>query len=829
MKILNKLVIKNLKLNKWRTIVTIMGIIMSTALICAVGNLFTSLRQSLMESIINDSGYYHLMLKTSKNDLETLNLNRDIRDIINVHDIGYAILPNSQNQYKPYMHLYSLSLVTFKNLRFNLVEGKFPSNENEIVISKSIISNGVVNYKIGDEIILSLGHREYEGITVSGRYKWDEEENIKEKFVQEKTKKVTIVGIMERPNLQFESYQEAGYTILTTNMDSPNCVTYVTLKNPYNYKTDISEILGISSIYQDASKSHYKDFYINSRLLQYEVLSFSENTMVTIMMILSIVVIIIIVTSVFCIRNSFNISITEKTKLFGMLSSIGATKKQIKKTVLLEGFYLALIGIPLGILSGSLASFILAKVLDNLIGSFLFNNASGFVFKMSPIIIILSILLSSVTIYFSVIKASRRASKINPIEAIRNNNEIKIKSKKLKCPSIINKVFKTSGVVAYKNLARSRKKYRTTVISIVVSITTFLTMSSFVYYGNSYTKTFYNDYRYDIMVNISKSLEDPSLITSLDNIEYANSIFRSRNSYVLDDAYLSSFGKKIMDGEAINIHFVGLNDADFKRYVESLNLNYNKMRDKIILNDQYASYDADGKMTVKRLYEYKKGDSITLSNIKMTIGSVTESSPIGINYLEYTGLFVINKDYYNELDYKLESIAIKSSNSEQLEQDINNLGLHVVVDNVSKRAKEEKSMILTYSIFLYGFITVITLIGITNIFNTITSNIKLRQKEFAIFKSIGMTKKEFNRLINLESIFYCTKSLLIGIPLGTLISYLIYMAFNQGSTKFTFEIPFSGIIISIVAVFILVFVIMNYSLKKINKQNIIESIRNENI
>ena len=828
MKILNKLVIKNLKLNKWRTIVTIMGIIMSTALICAVGNLLTSLRQSLMESIINDSGYYHLMLKTSKNDLETLNLNRDIRDIINVHDIGYAILPNSQNQYKPYMHLYSLSLVTFKNLRFNLVEGKFPSNENEIVISKSIISNGGVNYKIGDEIILSLGHREYEGITVSGRYKWDEEENIKEKFVQEKTKKVTVVGIMERPNLQFESYQEAGYTILTTNMDSPNCVTYVTLKNPYNYKTDISEILGLSSIYHDASKSHYKDFYINSRLLQYEVLSFSENTMVTIMMILSIVVIIIIVTSVFCIRNSFNISITEKTKLFGMLSSIGATKKQIKKTVLLEGFYLALIGIPLGILSGSLASFILAKVLDNLIGSFLFNNGSGFVFKMSPIIIILSMLLSSVTIYFSVIKASRRASKINPIEAIRNNNEIKINSKKLKCPSIINKVFKTSGVVAYKNLARSRKKYRTTVISIVVSITTFLTMSSFVYYGNSYTKTFYNDYRYDIMVNISKSLEDPSLITSLDNIEYANSIFRSRNSYVLDDAYLSSFGKKIMDGETINIRFVGLNDADFKRYVESLNLNYNKMRDKIILNDQHASYDDDGKMTMKRLYEYKKGDSITLNNIKMTIGSVTESSPIGINYLEYTGLFVINKDYYNELDYKLESIAIKSSNSEQLEQDINNLGLHVVVDNVSKRAKEEKSMILTYSIFLYGFITVITLIGITNIFNTITSNIKLRQKEFAIFKSIGMTKKEFNRMINLETLFYSAKSLFYGIILGTIGSYLIYKAFSN-SYDYGFILPVKEILISSIVVCILIFTIMHYSISKINKQNIIETIRNENI
>lgn len=150
------------------------------------------------------------------------------------------------------------------------------------------------------------------------------------------------------------------------------------------------------------------------------------------------------------------------------------------------------------------------------------------------------------------------------------------------------------------------------------------------------------------------------------------------------------------------------------------------------------------------------------------------------------------------------------------------------VVNYEEQAKQEKTMVLVIQIFLYGFISVITLIGVTNIFNTITSNMELRQKEFAMLKSIGMTKKEFNRMINLETIFYGTKSLLYGVALGMFGTYFLYMSFkSQNGDKFF--LPSSAIILSIVSVFILIFVIMKYSVRKINKQNTIETIRKDNI
>ena len=186
---------------------------------------------------------------------------------------------------------------------------------------------------------------------------------------------------------------------------------------------------------------------------------------------------------------------------------------------------------------------------------------------------------------------------------------------------------------------------------------------------------------------------------------------------------------------------------------------------------------------------------------------------------------------------KLESVLIQSNNPEAFDEEFKELNInldhfagHIIgYDNIAMSVKEEKSMILIVKIFLYGFIAVITLIGVTNIFNTITSNMELRQSEFASLKSIGMTKKEFNRMINLETIFYSVKSLVYGIILGLIGTLAMYRAFSMKIVTGEAYIPYSAILISVVAVFILVFAIMRYSIKKINKQNIIETIRKENI
>ena len=132
------------------------------------------------------------------------------------------------------------------------------------------------------------------------------------------------------------------------------------------------------------------------------------------------------------------------------------------------------------------------------------------------------------------------------------------------------------------------------------------------------------------------------------------------------------------------------------------------------------------------------------------------------------------------------------------------------------------------AIFLYGFITVVALIGITNIFNTVTTNMELRAPEFAMLRSMGMTGREFRRMIWLEGIFYGGKALLIGIPAGLLLSVCFNRAMGEGIVT-EFRFPWLGTGTAAAAVVFLLFVIMRYSMRKINQRNMIETIRNENI
>ena len=581
---------------------------------------------------------------------------------------------------------------------------------------------------------------------------------------------------------------------------------------------------------------------INSEILRWEVFAFSDSTVSMLYSVIGVVIFIIIFTSVFCIRNSFAISITEKIKMYGMLSSVGATRKQIKKNVIFEAMALGLIGIPLGILSGLFADFVLLKIVNVLLSDALVGYANGIVFKVSIIPIIISIILGFITIYLSAISSAKKAAKVSPIEQLRNSDEIKIKNKKLKTPKIIEKVFKTGGVLAYKNLKRSKKKYRTTVISIAVSVFIFITMNAFITNMFDLTGQYYEDYDYNFIVESSKFTdEEINKIVKQESVESYHILYQPKRMYEIRDlSKIHEYGKELITEELsgekyCGLYLVALDEASFKEYSKKIGVKFEDVKDTGILCDEYNEYDKEtGAVELKRLYKYEKGDTIVgeynKEELKIKVGDVSKIKPYGLERVFYDGGYlVVNKNEFKNIDFSDDvTITIQSNNTTELQTAIEEKDSSLTIVNLEDVAKEEKSMILVTNIFLYGFIAVITLIGVTNIFNTITSNMELRQKEFAMLKSIGMTKKEFNRMINLETLFYGTKSLLYGIILGLLGTLAMYKAFSVKIDAGMY-IPIKPIIISVIFVFILIFIIMRYSISKINKQNTIETIRKENI
>lgn len=370
---------------------------------------------------------------------------------------------------------------------------------------------------------------------------------------------------------------------------------------------------------------------------------------------------------------------------------------------------------------------------------------------------------------------------------IRNSNDIKIKASKLKTPKIIGKLFKTGGVLAHKNLKRSKKKYRTTVISITISIFIFITMSAFVNNMFDFTSSYYKYPDYNIRVSSIQNEKDQ--ILALEGIEkyyllYMTKYHNYLKIYDLDRIMLKDYLnlEDEEDGNAdvidyMGLDIVGLSDDTFKAYAKKLNLSYDKVKDKGILVDSIAEY-VDGETVNKRMYNYEVGDKIlgkyannedTPKDYSVTVGAVTDTKPFGIeNYFYYGGYLIVDMEYFKDIDFELKFISIQAKDADKIEEAISKMNSSIGVNNIEAQVKEERAMSIIIKIFLYGFLGVITLIGVTNIFNTITSNMELRQKEFAALKSIGMTKKEFNRMVNLETIFYGTKSLCYGIILGLL-------------------------------------------------------------
>ena len=599
------------------------------------------------------------------------------------------------------------------------------------------------------------------------------------------------------------------------------------------------------SINAQIKNSKYQ-FNSNNYLITLETNPLDESTTRSLGTVVLIVCLIIVFTSVFCIKNSFDISITEKTKQYGMLRSVGATKKQIRQNVFYEASILGLIGIPLGLLFGLLAAYILV-IISNFFLNKMMSGGLKLTFSYSPFVLLFTIGLGIITIYFSAFKSAKRASKISPIDSIKNSADLKIKARKLKTPKLISKIFGVGGEISYKNQQRNKKKYRTTVISIAISVCTFIALASFMSLAFRSIKEELGSSDYNIYLSV-KNNNDTTYqkimeTTKLDNIK--DVVVRKQSNYGISNKhyskeYLEWHNLELSDDIDAYLTIFSLNDEAYKKYLQTLNLDYETLKDKGVLIDKYPmiKYENETKKEKSRIlreFDFQVGDTIK-GNISdnptsIVVGALSDKYPFGLeNYNQ--PILVVSEDLYKTLPTKSTYIVAlyystaASKLQDEIEEIVNNEDYELY--NTEERVEMMQNFYILVGIFLYGFIIVISLIGITNIFNTITTSMQLRRSEFATLKSIGMTTKEFSKMIRLESIFMTVKSLIVGIILGTGLSVLIYH--YLASSDFSgYKLPIIPIIISIMAVYLLITLLMKYSLRKINKQNIIETIRNENI
>ncbi|MDY4858544.1 MAG: FtsX-like permease family protein, partial [Bacilli bacterium] len=762
MSVLNRLTIKNLRLNKKRTIVTIIGIILSTALMVGIGLLFSSFQDLMIRDTIGYNGKYEA--NYSDVDLDKLN-NIKNKNFTYFYEkpIGFSKIESS-NEYKPYMYITSVNKEYFNELK--LVDGSFPKNENEIVISNHVIANGGLNYKVGDIVTFTYGKRNIEGnITLANSELVDGED-----LTNEGTYTYKIVGIVDRSN--FESYSASGYTAFTVdvNSDKGNVNLYVMFNKNKKIIKQSEEL---------AKELNYNgDINYNSTLLALYGESTYGNVMTTIVSMMMIMLSLVSIGCIIVIYNSFAISVMERKKEFGLLSSIGATKRQLSHTVFFEAVVVGVIGIILGILGAYIGIGCVILIINNLISDMLEYKLH---LVTNPLFIIIPVIFMIIVIGVSAFIPSRRASKVSPIEAIRQNDDIKINKKKIRTSKLALKLFGIEGEIALKNIKRNKKKYRVTIVSLFISIVLFISFSSYMNYTLNTASSVMGEVPYDYQIsyfgddpnNDKEALDKINEIVKNSDVKeyvsYSVSNLSIIGNYTYSDEYLDFYKSAYGDDgiKALNnlkyqyISIYILDDNSYNKYKKLIGLDkdsvilLNKFKGVSYGNNKRVNYNIpvinNGNINIKICnFDDNDEDVDTTKYCNKNIDNifVTNKSFDLIEEFSYMDDFklIVNKKLYDSIsdgDADFTQFNIISDNTNNIDKLTKELDKYSNVNytNIKEAMKQANNLILVVKILMYGFISLVTLIGVTSVFNTISTSMALRKREFAVLRSIGLTNR----------------------------------------------------------------------------------------
>ncbi|MDE7352543.1 MAG: ABC transporter permease [Acetatifactor sp.] len=856
MNILKRCCFRSLRENKKRTTVTVIGVILASALITGVACLAVSFRASMIayEAGVNGNFHYYFSGVSQKN-LKYFQNNQNIADLCITEEIGYALLEGSGNPEKPYLYIRAMDRDGQDALALQLTDGRMPENDKELVISRHIQYNGLVDIGLGDVLTLQTGDRVSEGRRLNQMDPYSYEAETLEAGVQ---RTYTVVGIIERPNETVEGRMAPGYSVFTVPGKggmTGEADIYASYTD-WGIRHEDQVTAGILGVSMDLYKRYYgtggswtleeekqitsvaRQVGRNQWLLKWEGFNISSGTLQMIYGLAGLALLVIILTAAVCIRNSFVISLTEKMKLYGRLASVGTTSKQQRRIIYYEAMFLGMTGIPLGVCGGVGATWILVQLVGGMVED---GIGIRLIFGVSIPAVCLAGLLSIIMIFFSALKPARQAARLSPISAIRANQTINSKRKR-QCPRIILRLFGIGGKIAWQNLKCARVKYRTTVVSIMVSAAVFIGMSTFVQLLSISSKLYYEDVQYQLRISIEDddSYEKAERIAGLEGVQKAD-ILRTgilkvdKSQIPFTNDYLELFSPS----EEVRVIVNALGEKGYADYCRQLGISVEEAQGQaIVLADYEEAIQQENKTYLYsgKIAFLREGTVLSATDTDTQIRLLTQTSvrPMCLSHVNLYEIRLIVSDQWmdsHELSGKYDNVDVylQCGDPGAMEAAVRGMGLNqYFLQNLMSQYQSERSLHLVIAIFLYGFIIVVALIGITNIFNTVTTNMELRSPEFAMLRAVGMTEKEFERMIFLEGLFYGGGALLAGIPLGILISWGFHQALAQ-EIVVDFRLPWLGILGAAGAVAVLLFGIMHYSMKRIDRQNIVETIRNENI
>ncbi len=848
MNVFHKTALLGLCRNRTRTLVTITGVVLSAAMFTGIVTFGTSLLQYLIHAEIAKGGEWHVLFSDADPAfLQELQEEEETAGTAAFENIGYALLEGAgeMSAEKPYLFLGGFSDKALKELPVHLTAGRMPENDREVLIPDHIAIKAGVRISVGDTLELAVGERRIEGqlLTQCDSYQTGETLEIKE------TRTYTVTGIYERPG--FELHEAPGYTLLTRpgEEEKPGRYSvYVKLSAPRQAKDYAEGRHGESA------------WAVNENLLRFMGITDEPIFQAFFYSIGGILGVIIMTASVFLIYNSFHISLNERIQQFGILMSVGATSAQLKESVLFEGFCIGSMGIPFGLLAGVGCVKMLLPAVSDHFGNIL---SSGVPLKLSVSFpaLLLAAAVSMVTILISAWIPARKAALTPVLECIRQTGEIRAEEKSLRTSKAVWKLFGLEGVLAMKNFKRNKKRYRSVILSLTFSMVLAITGSAFQTTLKRVAGEITAQAADGDVLFVAEDMSEETFVRLYKQMEGAEGIYKSTwqinpiytaMTDELPENILEPYREKMGDSSEGPVQQIPL----YVQFIED-DLFFDFLREKGLPREEYTGPDAKVLMCAvdaETHTVYGTGSFINFTLMsssgeeeKEICAALVDNYPLDTTFMDVPDwIFVMTvpmqqKPYFDgipTLDGKLQqgmifwsstpSKTITALQSLLTEQETE--GSYMLY-NLSKAFELFRNLSFVIDVFMYMFVFMLSLIAVANVFNTISTNIQLRRRELAMLRSVGMSERGFCRMMNLECVFYGMRTLLYGLLLSGILSFLIYkvLVSIEKMDDFAYVFPWRAAAFSVLGVFGIVFLTMFYATGKVRKENIIDALRDENV
>lgn len=821
MKRLNNITFKYIKASKSRTKMILIGIVLSIALITSISIFASSIQYKTIRDAELEQGKfqggYNYIDKSQMNILRENFLFDSVGEWVSfgLHNLG-----NDKSIRLLYGDNNALNLMNFE-----LLEGNYPNKYNEIALEEWVLEKMNITPKLGEKVEIKYQNHSKDKFGKPVEYQGEDT------FI--------LSGILKNhPDFKDSPIGEGviskDYIDSNVSEEKIRCLAIVKLKKVSNAERTIRDIgkqIGLSDDH----------IFINMNLINAQ----GGNMEVNIPFIL--LGILVVISTIVVIYNMFYISVVERINQFGMFRSLGATPRQIRGLVINEGLIFSVIGIPIGLLCGYILSYFIVPFIP-------INGEITMV--SSPYIIPIVAAIGLFTIMISVLKPSKIASKVSPIEALRSELlVIKNGSKEYKNRRLSN-IFGIIGKMSYQNLWRNRKRTWMTIISLTLSCTLFIVFSTIFtcmnieslageYMLGDYTLTAsnrgYNSFSKDIIEKLDKIEEiDSYYKTKFKRMNLVLNTEEIGESFIKRWPHFTRLAEKAKDKKArIDSNVFGYEDPLLLEMKDSLiegKIPLNSMKENLeilIRNDEgLKKYHVGDKVNLEFSYLVdEENDVYDIITKTFNIVGIVNDYPTFMGFTNVGPQFIIHEElfdkHFNVSEFSRFDVNVKKD-SGNIESDLNNIinqykgaKLKSFEEEKAKMEKEKNQMMF----LVLTLVIIIAIIGILNMINTMLTSIISRKKEFGMLRAVGMTNEQLRKMIRIEGMYYGLISAVLSSLIGSFAAYGLYNLMKKEATYMIWKFPILQIVSIFVGVIIISIISTQYGLKRVVKNTVVDSIR----